>query len=95
MLLSRTAITMHQHPLFMANLLPEPYQGRIRTVLAPYHLQPEVPLDGEDTEKIRGKYGSGTLQVQFRQERDDVRSNGNQLCKTRQMTARITSFLLM
>lgn len=66
MLLSRTAITMHQHPLFMANLLPEPYQGRIRTVLAPYHLQPEVPLDGEDTEKIRGKYGSGTARVPCR-----------------------------
>lgn len=66
MLLSRTAITMHQPPLFMANLLPEPYQGRIRTVLAPYHLQPEVPLDGEDTEMVRGKYGSGTVRLPCR-----------------------------
>ena len=33
--------------------------GLVRTVLAPYILHSEVPLDGESTELIRSKYISG------------------------------------
>ena len=44
--------------LFFSSLFT-PYLHRIRTVLAPYILHSEVPLDGESTELIRSKYISG------------------------------------
>ncbi len=49
--------------IFRPNLfllfLSTPYLSLIRSILAPYILHSEVPLDGESTGLVRSKYISG------------------------------------
>ncbi|KAA5427681.1 hypothetical protein F2Y83_12580 [Bacteroides cellulosilyticus] len=42
-----------------------PYPNRIRTVLAPYILRPEVPLYGASTARVRYKYSPNTKLTRF------------------------------
>lgn len=43
----------------------EPYPDYIRIVLAPYVLQPEVPLSGESAGLVRSKYVSSMFRAAF------------------------------